>query len=253
MSGAEPAAAQRRAELAANLRDVEERIAAACAAAGRRRGDVSWVAVSKTWPVSDVLAVVELGVRDLGESRDQEAAGKAVAVRDAFPESTVPESSVPESTVAWHFVGQLQSNKARSVASYAAVVQSLDRARLAYALSDGALVADRVLRVLLQVSLDGDASRGGCGPDRVGPLADLVAGLPGLALAGVMAVAPRGVDPRPAFDRLAGISDRLRVQHPEAREISAGMSGDLEAAVASGATLLRVGSAVFGPRAAPLR
>ncbi len=209
----------------------------ACAAAGRDRTEVTVVAVSKTWPAADVRALRELGVRDFGENRDQEAAEKAAEVPD----------------VRWHFVGRLQTNKARSVASYAAVVHSLDRPRLASALSAGAGLAGRTVDVLVQVALDDGPGRGGAAPAAVAALADIVADLPGLRLAGVMAVAPLGGDPAAAFRRLGALSRALRERHPEAVAISAGMSGDLEAAVTAGATHLRVGTALFGRRPPLLR
>jgi hypothetical protein len=159
--------------------------------------------------------------------------------------------------VRWHFVGQLQTNKARSVASYARTVHSLDRPRLARALADGARRAGRVVDVLVQVDLDVDGSadsgRGGAAPAEVPALADLAAGLDGLRLAGVMAVAPLGVDPVAAFAQLAEVARDLRARHPEATGISAGMSGDLEAAVAAGATYVRIGTALLGHRPQVLR
>jgi PLP dependent protein len=224
-------------ELAANLTALEQRLTAACAAAGRSREDVVLVAVTKTHPVSDVALLRDLGVRDVGENRDQEARDKAAAVRD----------------VRWHFVGGLQTNKARSVASYADVVHSVDRAPLVDALSAGAQRAERELDVLLQVSLDGDPARAGALPADVPALADRVAGAPGLHLAGVMAVAPLDADPAAAFATLAQVSARLRADHPAARAVSAGMSGDLEQAIAAGATHVRVGTALLGRRPPPIR
>ena len=222
-------------ELAAALAAVEARLSAACAAAGRRREDVLLVAVTKTRPASDVALLRDLGVRDAGESKDQEAAAKAAEL----------------SGVRWHFVGRLQRNKARSVASYADVVHALDRLPLVAALSDGAVRAGREVDVLLQVSLDGDPERGGALPDDVPGLADAVAAADGLRLRGVMAVAPLGAPPEPAFARLVELSARLRADHPGADAVSAGMSGDLEAAVAAGATIVRIGTALLGHRPPP--
>lgn len=227
----------RREELAAGLAAVEERVATACREAGRPRADVQLVAVSKTWPASDVALLAELGVGDFGENKDQEAAAKA--------------EQVPG--VRWHFLGRLQTNKARSVASYATTVHSLDRPRLAEALAAGARRAGRTVEVLVQVSLDGDPDRGGALPSDVPALAALAAGLEGLRLSGLMAVAPLGQDPRAAFDRLASLAEQVRADHPGATALSAGMSGDLEAAVAAGATHLRVGTALFGHRPPLLR
>jgi pyridoxal phosphate enzyme (YggS family) len=222
-------------ELAEALAALEQRLTGACAAAGRQRADVALVAVTKTHPASDVLALRGLGVRDFGENRDQEASAKAQAVPD----------------VRWHFVGGLQTNKARSVATYADVVHSLDRPALVDALSTGAQRAGRVLDVLLQVSLDGDPDRGGAEPADVPGLADRAAAAAGLRLAGVMAVAPLDADPAAAFAELAGVAERLRADHPEATAISAGMTGDLEQAVAAGATHVRVGTALLGRRPPP--
>jgi pyridoxal phosphate enzyme (YggS family) len=182
-----------------------------------------------------------LGVTDFGESYDQEAAAKtaALAAMDCRPR--------------WHFVGRLQRNKCASIAHYADVVHAVDRAALVDALAAGATRAGRVVDVLLQVSLDGDASRGGAAPRDVRPLADRVAASSGLALRGVMAVAPLAADADAAFAALAATAAELRSGHPDAVVISAGMSGDLEAAVAHGATCVRVGTALFGHRAQGLR
>ncbi len=224
----------RRDELAARLAAVRERVSAACAAVGRR-DEPTLVAVTKFFPASDVDLLVELGVTDIGENRDQEASEKvdALAHRDRL-------------TV--HFIGQLQSNKAASVARYADVVHSLDRAKLVAALDRGAARHGRTLDVLVQVGLDGGAGRGGAAPDEVAGLADAVAAAEHLRLRGLMAVAPLGEPARPAFARLRALSDGLRSAHPDASWISAGMSGDLEEAVAEGATHLRVGSAILGSR-----
>ena len=235
----------REVELAANLATVRERIAAACAAAGRPSDEVTLVAVTKTYPAADVVRLAALGVPDIGENRDQEAAPKAAEVAAAG------------ARVCWHFVGRLQRNKARSVAGYADLVHSVDSVRLARALAEAARERPAPLGVLVQVSLDGDASRGGAVPDGppdvdVDRVADAVAEAGSLALRGVMAVAPMGWEPAAAFARLAEVAQRLRQRYPEAVVISAGMSGDLEAAVEYGATHVRIGAALLGNRA-PLR
>lgn len=232
----------RKAELAGNLARVEERIDAACTAAGRKRSEVTLIVVTKTYPASDVRLLSELGVREVAENRDQDASPKAAACTDL--------------PLKWHFVGQLQTNKVRSVASYADLVQSVDRKRLVNALSTAAVRAGRVLDCLLQVALDaesGDAGgRGGVAPDGVDALAEAVAEAEGLRLRGLMTVAPLAGPyagrPRAAFERLLEISSSLRVAHPTANMVSAGMSSDLEDAVAAGATHLRVGTAVLGVR-----
>ena len=240
------AGAARTAELSANLAAVRARIAAACAAAGRPAADVALIAVTKLFPVSDVVALSELGISDVGENRDQEAAPKAAA------------AAALGVSLTWHFVGQLQANKAASVVSYADVVHSVDRPGLVSALSRRAVAAGRgepgrALRCLIQVSLDGAVGRGGAQPADVPGLADAIAAAPGLSLGGVMAVAPLGAAPRPAFARLADIADMVRAAHPAARAISAGMSGDLEDAIAEGATLVRIGTALLGGRRAFVR
>jgi PLP dependent protein len=240
--------ADRRAELQAALAAVEARLVAACRAAGRRREELTLVAVTKTRPASDVALLAALGVRDVGESKDQEAAAKVVAVAD---ELTRLDEAAARDGLRWHFVGRLQRNKARSVASYASVVHSVDRLRLVPALSEGAVRAGRLVQVLLQVSLDGDPDRGGVLPADLGALADAVEASDGLALRGVMAVAPLGRPPEAAFAELAAVSAALRADHPQATAVSAGMSADLEAAVAAGSTHVRVGTALLGQRPPP--
>jgi pyridoxal phosphate enzyme (YggS family) len=230
----------RAVELAANLARVGERVQAACERAGRASTDVTVVVVTKTYPATDVLRLVSLGVRDLAENRDQEASAKVAEVEASL-------AGVPP--VRWHFVGQLQRNKARSVARYADVVHSVDRVPLVTALSAGAHAADRSIDVLVQVNLDPAAvGRGGAEAADVPVVADAVAGAERLRLRGLMAVAPLGADPSPSFERLAALGERLRADHPGATWMSAGMSGDLEAAILAGATHLRVGSAVLGSR-----
>ena len=226
---------QRRDVIASNLASVRSEIAGACSAAGRSVDEVTLIAVTKTYPVDDVEILAELGITDVGENKDQEAAPKHAAVK---------------ASLRWHFIGQLQRNKAKSVAQYAHMVHSLDRAELASALSRAAHDAGRELEVLIQVNLDPDprTNRGGVAPEAVLALAEQVQGLPSLRLAGVMGVAPLGVDPSPAFDVLQAVALRVRMDHPNARSISAGMSQDLVQAVAAGATHIRIGSALLGSR-----
>ncbi|MEV5319733.1 YggS family pyridoxal phosphate-dependent enzyme [Streptomyces sp. NPDC052687] len=232
----------RRDELAGNLARVEERIAAACAAAGRKREEVTLIVVTKTYPADDVRILSELGVRHVAENRDQDAAPKAAACSDL--------------PLSWHFVGQLQTNKVRSVVGYADVVQSVDRARLVTTLSKEAVRAGREIGCLIQVAFDAGASgrgeRGGVAPEGIGELADLVADSPGLRLAGLMTVAPLTGEyagrQQAVFERLMDLSTDLRRTHPAANMVSAGMSADLEQAVAAGATHVRVGTAVLGVR-----
>jgi pyridoxal phosphate enzyme (YggS family) len=233
----------RRAEMAVRLSEVRGRIAAACADAGRDPGEVTLVAVTKTYPASDVRRLVDLGVHDIGENRDQEAAPKA---------AELAASAVP---VRWHFVGQLQRNKARSVVGYADLVHSVDSVPLVAALDRAATrLRERPLDVLVQVSLDGDLDRGGAVIGAPVPERDLdrvvaaVAESSVLRLRGVMTVAPLSWDPESAFSRVAEVAHSIRREHPAATVISAGMSADMEAAIAAGATHVRIGSALLGKR-----
>ncbi|AEW93568.1 MULTISPECIES: YggS family pyridoxal phosphate-dependent enzyme [Streptomycetaceae] len=232
----------RKSQLARNLAGVEERIAAACRAAGRPREEVTLIVVTKTYPASDVRFLAELGVREVAENRDQEAAPKAAECADLG--------------LTWHFVGQLQTNKARSVVRYADAVHSVDRLRLVSALSSAAVRAERTTGCLVQVALDAPTgslgSRGGLAPQDVPAVADAIAAAQGLRLDGVMTVAPLAGEyasqPRRAFERLMEIASALRASHPAANMVSAGMSSDLEEAIAAGATHVRVGTAVLGVR-----
>ncbi|MCZ9350666.1 YggS family pyridoxal phosphate-dependent enzyme [Streptomyces mutabilis] len=232
----------RKSELAGNLARVEERIAAACAAAGRRRDEVTLIVVTKTYPADDVRILSDLGVRHVAENRDQDAAPKAAACSDL--------------PLSWHFVGQLQTNKVRSVVGYADVVQSVDRPKLVTALSKEAVRVGREVGCLIQVALDAGESargeRGGVSPAGIEELADLVAGAEGLRLDGLMTVAPLTGEyagrQQAAFERLMDLSTYVRRTHPAANMVSAGMSADLEQAVAAGATHVRVGTAVLGVR-----
>jgi pyridoxal phosphate enzyme (YggS family) len=227
----------RRNELQRNLSSVRQRIALACDAVGRDPAAVTLIAVTKFFPADDAAMLAEAGAADLGESRDQEASEKVhrVAALTAAP-------------VRWHFIGRLQTNKARSVARYADLVHSVDRVELAQALSAGAERVGRVLPVLVQLSLDADPARGGQAAAAMLELAEQVDGLPGLRLDGVMAIAPLEGDPEPAFAELQRVAHRLQQRHPEAAVISAGMSGDLESAIRHGATHVRVGTALLGRR-----
>jgi pyridoxal phosphate enzyme (YggS family) len=236
--GPRPAPERRSAELARGLDRVQGRIDAACQAAGRSAREVTLIAITKTFPASDVRLLAALGVRDVGENRDSEAAPKAAQCADLRPALT------------WHFVGQLQTNKCASVVSYAAVVHSVDRLRLVRALGTQARRAGRAVCCLVQVSLDGDPARGGVTAEEAPRIADAVAAEQGLVLGGVMAVAPLAKPPSAAFGRLAEIAAIIRAEHPEAVIISAGMSGDMEEAIAAGATHVRVGTALLGGRPA---
>jgi PLP dependent protein len=231
-------------DLAGNLHAVRARIDAAARTAGRDPSSVTLLAVSKTWPAADVRALAALGQRDFGENRAQELVEKAAQLTDPA-----------DRALRWHFIGQLQRNKAAAVARLGAVVHSVDRNSLARVLDRVGQEQGCPIEVFVQVDLGGPpgdlATRGGRPPDDVPALADLVAGSAGLALRGLMAVAPRDSDPRPAFERLAALAARVRADHAEAVDVSAGMSSDLEAAIAAGATVVRVGTALFGDRPLP--
>lgn len=234
----------RRAEIDTALTAVRTRIAAACRAAGRAEGAVRLIAVTKTFPASDAALLTDLGVTDLGENREQEAGPKVVDLRELRPEGQ------PR----WHMLGRLQRNKARAVARWAAEIQSVDSDRLVDALDravgNAREAGDRTepLDVLVQVSIDSDPTRGGAPLDTLMPLADHVARSSELRLRGLMAVAPMSITPEEAFERLAAAADRLRDDHPAATEVSAGMTGDLEAAITHGSTCVRVGTALLGTR-----
>lgn len=237
----------RKQELAAALARETQRVAAAAAAAGRQPTDVQIVAVTKRFPASDVLLLAELGVRAVAENRHQEAMGKHAEVQEAL---VAGEGPVPQ----WHFIGQLQTNKAKAVARYADWVDTVDREPLVDALSAGAVAAERDINVLIQVSLDAGADpqvaghRGGCAPAEVVELANAVAAAPRLHLRGVMGMAPLTGDPATAFALLADAAAAVRGRYPQADQMSAGMSGDLETAVAAGATQVRLGTALLGDR-----
>lgn len=263
MTDPRPAVAPDRAtEIAAGLERVTARIDAACAAAGRADRP-ALIAVTKTHPAEDVVELVRRGVADVGENRDQEARPKATEVERLCAEAGL---AVP----AWHFIGQLQSNKAKHAVRYAAAVHSVDRSSLVDALgramqvraeraAAGEVPAREDLDCLIQVDVDprpaaerptdGIGGRGGAAPEDVAALAAGIASTPRLRLRGLMCVAPRGIEPAESFARAAHLAARLREDHPEAAWLSMGMTADLEAAVAAGATHLRIGSDILGRRA----
>ena len=221
--------------LADRLAAVDERIRDAARAAHRDVADITRIVVTKFHPAALVAELHALGVRDVGENRQQELTAKRAEL-----------AGIPDLT--WHFIGQAQTNKARAVRAAADAVHSVDRARIADALdaADGAAPLD----VLLQVNLTDDTGRGGVTPEGVEKLAAHVAGRPSLRLRGVMAVAPLDEEPARAFERLRACADSVRAVVPDARWISAGMTGDFPEAIAMGATHLRIGSAITGPRPA---
>jgi pyridoxal phosphate enzyme (YggS family) len=222
-------------ELAERLAAVQAEIADAARAASRDPAALTTIVVTKFHPASLVEELHGLGVRDVGENRQQEFTRKAAEVGDL-------------EGLRWHFIGQAQTNKARAIRAAASVVHSLDRARLADALDAAAEPGDAVLDVLLQVNLTDDPGRGGVAPDDLEALAAHPAALPSLRVRGVMAVAPLDEPPAPAFERLNGLSEVVRSVVRDADWISAGMTADFAEAISAGATHLRIGSAITGPR-----
>lgn len=243
MGDADEARAQRRRELDGRLATVRERVDEAARAAGRDPSSVSLLTVTKFFPASDVVLLHELGCEKFGESREQEASAKVTEFRK--------EVSAP---VEWHMIGRIQRNKARAVARWAHTAHSVDSVRLVNALAKGVRSAldegERTapLRALLQVSLDGDLERGGVVAAELLALAQAVADSDELELGGLMGVPPLGWEPGRAFEELAQLHGRLLGEYPQATELSAGMSGDLEDAVMWGSTCVRVGTAVLGYR-----
>lgn len=226
----------RRLELQTNLQEVEREISDACIAANRNRSDVTLIAVTKTWPASDVDLLAGLGITDVGENRDQEAKPK--------------HEEVLAKNLTWHAIGQLQTNKAKSVAAWADVVHSVDRTDLVTALTKAVTGRERPLSVLIQANLDANPTenRGGALPNELLNLAELIAQSNGLHLQGIMGVAPLAGNDDLAFSKLQGFASEIQDSFPEANWISAGMSGDFATALKYGATHLRIGSSILGNR-----
>ncbi|WP_295840003.1 YggS family pyridoxal phosphate-dependent enzyme [uncultured Microbacterium sp.] len=220
--------------LADRLAAVDERIRDAARTAGRDLAEITRIVVTKFHPATLVSDLYALGVRHVGENRQQELTAKRAEL-DGIPD------------LVWHFIGQAQTNKARAVRAAADAVHSVDRSRIADALHNAGSASD-VLDVLVQVNLTDDPGRGGAAPDAVDELATHVAALDSLRLRGVMAVAPLDEQPARAFERLRRCADAVRAVVPDADWISAGMTGDFPEAIAMGATHLRIGSAITGPR-----
>ena len=218
--------------LADRLRSVTESVDAAIAEAGRAPDEVTTIVVTKFHPAALVRALFGLGVRQFGESRHQEASAKAAELSDLELE--------------WHYIGQLQSKKARQARQYARVIHSLDRESLVTALSSTDSVEPT--DVFVQVNLTDDAGRGGVQPAALDGFVDLVLETPGIRLLGLMTVAPLGEEARPAFAELRELSDRVRLAAPDAAALSMGMSGDYREAILEGATHLRIGTAITGNR-----
>jgi PLP dependent protein len=240
-------ASTREVELADALEAVRERLSEAATAAGRDENEIELLPITKYFPATDVIILSKLGCNAFGESREQEAAAKSAECN----------SVELDSPIRWHMVGRIQRNKARSIANWAYAAHSVDSARLitaldrasAGALADGA--RSEPLRVYLQISLDGDADRGGVdvdNPDLVDELCGQVQSAEGLAFVGLMGIPPLGSDPDDAFARLQATHQRVQDSYQQRLELSAGMSGDLEAAVKHGSTCVRVGTALLGQR-----
>ena len=219
---------KRRDEIDIHLREVRERIAAAAHAAGRNPARITLIAVTKTFPISDIAILKDLGIKDFGENRDGDAATKARAVSGI-----------------WHFQGQIQSNKLKSICAWAHVLHSLDDVRHFEIIEKTAV---HPLHIFLQVNLDGNPTRGGASIDSLLRLAACVEKNSTHTLAGLMAVAPLGIDAEMSFSQLAAIHTDFLKEFPNARALSAGMSGDYEIAISYGATHLRIGSSILGSR-----
>lgn len=215
---------------------VRDRVSAAARRSGRDGSDVTIVAVTKTWPADVAAAALSAGVTDLGENRAQELAQKRAIV---------------DENARWHFVGHLQTNKVRRVAGVT-LIHSVDRFGLGEAIARRAMEMDIVQEVLLEVNVSGEASKHGVAPERMAALAEQLLGLDGLRVRGLMTVPPLPEQPessRPYFAQLMTLRDQLQRTAPGAMELSMGMTRDFEVAVEEGATIVRVGEAIFGPRA----
>jgi len=237
--------------IAANLQSVHERIAAAARAAGRDPASVTLIAVSKTMVATVVAEAARAGATALGENRVQEAEEKVPEVARLLADPAAP--AAPAVTPAWHLIGHLQTNKARAAARLFDVIHSVDSLRLAQALARQAVAGPRPLQVLLQVNVAGEDSKGGFAPDELRRAARTLAGLDALAFGGLMTVAPL----TDSQDALMAVFQALRQQFlelagvfpaPAWRHLSMGMSNDFELAIAEGATLVRIGRAIFGER-----
>jgi pyridoxal phosphate enzyme (YggS family) len=223
--------------LAERLTEAQQRISAAASGCGRQVDDINLIVVTKNHPTQLVFDLLDLGVRDFGENRDQEAAPKAAEVR--------ANSNVEHR---WHFIGQLQSNKVKSVVNYASSVHSLDRQSLLDSLGKATVERDLPLDVFIQLNLTDDEGRGGIKPSNLLAFAENVLIHPGLNLVGVMGVAALDNNLDRDFGAIRSASESLKTLKPDAALISAGMSEDFETAIAYGATHLRIGSAITGKR-----
>jgi pyridoxal phosphate enzyme (YggS family) len=225
-------------QLATRYKEVQERISAAALSSGRQASDVDLIVITKTHPTLVVAELADLGHRSFGENRDQEAKPKAFEL----------ESLRPDCSFDWHFVGQLQSNKVKSAMSYAKTIHSLDRPSLLKEIAKQLAAGDVQIDCYIELNLTEDLNRGGLDPSVIKQFADSALTVPGLNLLGVMAVAGLDVDPRVDFEKVIRISRELREIAPDAMALSIGMSADYEVAIELGATHVRIGSAITGPR-----
>ena len=250
----------RESELTHALAAVRSRLAAAAEAAGRNVGEIELLPITKFFPATDVAILSRLGCRCVGESRDQEASAKVSELARLASSSSVSPSRDDLRDMHWHMVGRIQRNKARSLANWAHTAHSIDSTRLVTALGRAVSAAlgegrrRHPLRVYVEVSLDGDVSRGGVDITASGAVDDVCAQVEeskSLELVGLMSIPPLGWDPDEAFDRLQSEHRRVLESHPRAVGLSAGMSNDFEIAVKHGSTCVRVGTALLGPRRLP--
>ena len=221
-------------QLADRLESVRAAVASAARDAGRQNDDILTIVITKFHPAELVRELFELGVRDVGENRNQDAAPKAAQLESL--------------DLTWHFVGQLQSNKVKAVLAYARDIQSVDRLSLVDAIASAGIPAGAPIDAFIQVNLTADSGRGGATPDNLEPLVERVLAEPGIRFRGLMAVAPLDEEPRAAFARVREASERIQLLAPDATALSMGMSADFREAILEGATHLRIGTAITGKR-----
>jgi pyridoxal phosphate enzyme (YggS family) len=223
----------RRQEIEENLNQVRKNIAEAASKSGRNPDDINLIVVTKTFPISDLEILYSLGLREFGENRDQEASVKAKAL---------PQD------INWHFQGGIQSNKLKSICSWASIIHSVDQFKYAQIISEQKSATP--MQIFIQVSLDQPPeSRGGVDPGKLIELANQISSLPNLKVLGLMAVGPVDLEVEPAFARLQQIQASFLTYFKDANFLSSGMSGDYEMAISYGATHLRIGSSILGNRA----
>ena len=223
-------------QLTENYQKIQSRIIEACNKSGRNTSDITVIAITKTYPAKDVDLLKRIGIENVGENKDQEASEKYKEVKNKF---------------IWHFVGQLQTNKVKSVVQYADYIHSVDRLSLVKEIQKMSQKINKIQKVLIQIELDesqNDENRGGVNPQNLNDLAQEISSSPNLELSGLMSVAPLNMTSNQAFSKLEKIRSEFIKTYPLAKMLSAGMSDDLEEAVSHGATHLRIGSALLGER-----